>query len=175
MLIARLDGQRGSADLAHIDPKRILRDAFAPGDTWFVTGDFHAIDRDGDFWFVDRKDDIIRTDNGPIPSQRIEDALYAAPGVGMCIAVGLAGVDGTTELPMAALSLAAGATLDLDAISAAVTTLPEHARPRRIRVVDALPMTDGFRPLKRPIAARGFDTEPGVYAWDPDHGRYVPA
>ena len=175
MLIARLDGQRGSADLAHIDPKRILRDAFAPGDTWFVTGDFHEVDRDGDYWFVDRHDDMIRTPNGPVPSQRIEDALYAAPGVGMCIAVGLPNVDGTTELPMAALSLAAGATLDLDAIAAAVKALPAHARPRRIRVVDALPMTDGFRPLKRPIAARGFDTEPGVYAWDDDAARYRPA
>jgi putative long chain acyl-CoA synthase len=175
MLIARLDGRRGSADLAHIDPKRLLRDAFAPGDTWFITGDFHQVDRDGDYWYVDRHDDIITTAHGPVPSQRIEDALYAAPGVGMCIAVGLPTVDGAAELPMAALSLAAGATLDLDAIAAAVAALPEHARPRRIRVVDNLPMTDGFRPLKRPIAERGFDTEAGVYAWDDDHRRYTPA
>jgi putative long chain acyl-CoA synthase len=35
MLIAKLaDG----ADLAHIDPRRLLRDAFAPDDRWFVTG-----------------------------------------------------------------------------------------------------------------------------------------
>jgi acyl-CoA synthetase (AMP-forming)/AMP-acid ligase II len=115
---------------------------------------------------------MIRTAQGPVPSTRIEDALYTAPGVGMCIAVGIAAVDGKTELPMAAISLAAGAALDLDALSDAVVALPAYARPRRIRVVDSIPMTDGFRPLKRPIAARGFDTEPGVLQWDEERQRY---
>jgi putative long chain acyl-CoA synthase len=178
MLIARLDAQRGSADLAHIDPRRLLRDAFAPGDTWFVTGDFMEVDRDGDYWFVGRHGDVIRTADGPVPGQRIEDALYAAAPVAMCVAVGLRAVDGKTELPMAAISLKPGHELDaaaLAALSDAVVALPAHARPRRIRVVDAIPMTDGFRPLKHPIAERGFDTEPGVYAWDDETLRYVPA
>jgi putative long chain acyl-CoA synthase len=173
MLIARLDSRRGTADIAHIDPKRLLRDAVVSGDTWFVTGDFLEIDRDGDYWFVDRHGDMIRTAQGPVPSQRIEDALYAAPGISMCIAVGIPTIDGTTDLPMAAISLTAGHDLDLDGLSDAAVALPAHARPRRIRVVDTIPMTDGFRPLKRPIVERGFDTEPGVYAWDDDRQRYV--
>jgi putative long chain acyl-CoA synthase len=173
MLVARLDGQRGVADIAHIDPRRLLRDAFSPGDTWFVTGDFMRIDRDGDYWFVDRQADMIRTAQGPVSSQRIEDALYLAPGVAMCIAVGMPTRDPAIETPMAALSLAAGHALDLDAISDAAAALPDHARPRRIRVVDELPMTDGYRPLRRPVAERGFDTEPGVYQWDDDRQRYT--
>jgi putative long chain acyl-CoA synthase len=172
MLIARLDVQRGIADIAHIDPKRLLRDAFAHGDTWFVTGDFLSKDGDGDYWFVDKHADMIRTAHGPVASQRIEDALYTAPGVAMCIAVGIPTVDGVTELPMAAIALQPGHALDLTGLSDAVVALPEHARPRRVRVVDAIPMTDGFRPLKRPVAERGFDTEPGVYAWDDERQRY---
>jgi putative long chain acyl-CoA synthase len=175
MLIARLDSQRGTADIAHIDPKRLLRDAFAPGDTWFVTGDFLEIDKDGDYWFINRHGDLIKTAAGPVPSQRIEDAIYTTPGVSMVVAVGIPAVDGKTELPMAALSLKPGAQLDLTALSDAVVTLPDYARPRRVRIVDAIPMTDGFRPLKRPVAARGFDTEPGVLAWDDDTLRYAPA
>jgi hypothetical protein len=34
-------------------------------------------------------------------------------------------------------------------------------------------MTDGYRPLRRPVAERGFDTEPGVYQWDDDRQRYT--
>ncbi|MEZ4365036.1 MAG: AMP-binding protein [Kofleriaceae bacterium] len=147
MLIARAggDAHRGAADFAHIDPRRLLRDAFATGDTWFVTGDFLRMDAGGDYWFVDRHHDIIATPHGPVPSQRIEDALYAASsaghGIAMCIAVGVP--DGVHEQPMVALELADDAELDLDALAAAVRALPDHARPRRLRVVDELPITDG--------------------------------
>ena len=54
MLVARLSARAG-ADVAHIDPTRLLRDAFEPGDLWFVTGDFCEVDAEGDYWFVDRR------------------------------------------------------------------------------------------------------------------------
>ena len=167
MLIARIDG-RTNADLAHVDPRRLLRDAFAPGDIWFVTGDFLRMDTGGDYWFVDRHQDLIQTAHGPVPSQRIEDALYAAStpghGIAMCIAVGTP--DGAHEVPAVAIELAAGATLDLDALAAAIRTLPDHARPRRLRLVAEVPITDGYRPIKRPVAALGFAPGPGVWRWD---------
>ena len=68
MLIARLDRPRGISDLAHIAPTRLVRDALAPGDTWFVTGDLLKIDGDGDYWFVDRQGDTLRTSSGPVAS-----------------------------------------------------------------------------------------------------------
>jgi putative long chain acyl-CoA synthase len=168
MLIARVDRGRASADLAHVDPRRLLREAFGPDDVWFVTGDFLRMDAAGDYWFVDRHHDLIVTAHGPVPSQRIEDALYAAStpghGIALCIAIGVP--DGPHEAPMVALELAAGATLDLGTLAAAIRTLPDHARPRRLRVVAELPITDGYRPIKRPVAALGFAPGPGVYSWD---------
>ena len=35
-------------------------------------------------------------------------------------------------------------------------------------------MTDGFRPLKRPIRDAGFADDPRVWAWDPAVERYRP-
>jgi len=167
MLVARLDSARGIADIAHLAPTRLLRDAFAAGDTWYVTGDLLSIDGGGDFWFLDRHGDTIRTADGPVMSRRVEDALHAVPAVRSCVALGLTGVDGEAgEVPVAAFALAPGAALDLAALASAVAVLPEHARPRRLRRVEAIPATDGFRPLKKPIRDLGFADGPDVWTWD---------
>lgn len=173
MLVARLDSPRGIADVAHLPPTRILRDAFAPGDTWFVTGDLLAIDSGGDYWFVDRHGDTIRTAHGPVTSRKIEDALHAVPAVFSCVAIGIAATAPERgEVPAAAFALAPGAALDLDALARAVEALPEHARPRRLRRVEAIPMTDGYRPLKKPIRDLGFADGPDVWVWDPTAAAY---
>jgi len=167
MLVAKLTS---AADLAHIAstrPHQLVRDAFAPGDHWFITGDFFRVDPDGDYWFVDRQRQMIATRLGPVASTRIEDALYEAPGVALCMAGSRRDPDDSAhELPVAAVQLHPGTPLDLDALSRAVATLPEYARPRRLRIVEALAMTDGFRPIKRQLDELGFDDGPHVFAWN---------
>jgi putative long chain acyl-CoA synthase len=172
MLIARLS-QRAGSDVAHIDPKRLIRDAFEPGDTWFVTGDMFEVDTVGDYWFVDRKSEMIMTKLGPVASTRVEDALYGCPAVALCIAAGLA--DGDHQVPIAAVQLHPAASLDLDALSAAAATLPEYARPRRVRIVEQLPLTDGFRPIKLGLRDLAKAQGPNLFLWDPHHQRFVPA
>jgi len=185
MLVARLSAATGS-DVSHIDPKRLLRDAFEPGDLWFVTGDFAEVDVEGDHWFFDRQGMLIETRLGPVASTRIEDALYEVPSVALCAATGepdAAWPDVTSargsasdapgaEHPIATVQLAPGAAIDLDALSAAVATLPEYARPRRLRIVEAIPMTDGYRPLKRAAADQ---PELASFTWDTLARRYVTA
>ncbi|HLL24127.1 MAG TPA: AMP-binding protein, partial [Kofleriaceae bacterium] len=165
MLVARLS-QAAGADVSHIDPRRLLRDAFAPGDLWFVTGDLMQVDVEGDYWFLDRQGQVIETKLGPVPSTRIEDALYEVPCVALCVAS--ADAD-DKRVPIATIQL--GAALDLDAINTVVAALPEYARPRTLRIVDSIPLTDGFRPIKR--AASELPTREH-FAWEPRAQRYVP-
>jgi len=173
MLVARLSSRAG-ADVAHIDPKRLLHDAFEPGDLWFVTGDFFEVDTEGDYWFVDRAGQMIHTRLGAVASTKIEDAIYEAASVALCIAAGRADPDAPgIEVPIAAVQLQPGSSLDLAALSAAVVTLPEYARPRRVRIVDELPMTDGFRPIKRSIRDLDLSDGPDVLAWDSLAQRYT--
>jgi putative long chain acyl-CoA synthase len=179
MLIARLPG---SADLAHGDPlrpRRQVHDAFAAGDSWFATGDFFHEDAEGDYWFVDRHHQMLVTRFGPVASTRIEDALYEAPGVALCVAAGRPDPDDPDDpahhAPVAAVQLQPGAPLDLEGLSRAVTGLPEYARPRRIRIVDAIAMTDGFRPIKRAMERLDLGDGPDVYVWDARIQRYVPS
>jgi putative long chain acyl-CoA synthase len=169
MLVAKLS--RAGSDTAHIDPKRVLRDAFEQGDAWFVTGDLMKVDAQGDHWFVDRQGQMVKTRMGPVASTRIEDALYAYPGIALCIAAGKP--EGEHEVPIAAIEL--HAALDLDALSVAAQALPEYARPRRIRVVEKLPMTDGFRAIKHGLRDLDVIGGPNVYEWDARAQRYVPS
>jgi putative long chain acyl-CoA synthase len=176
MLVAKLSGGTDLAQVASRGPRRLLRDAFVTGDRWFVTGDIFQVDPEGDYWFVDRQDQMIVTRLGPVASTRIEDALYEAPGVTLCAAVGRPDPeDSAHELPVAAIQLHAGAPLDLEALSRAVASLPESARPRRIRIVDALAMTDGFRPIKQVLAQLALEDGPQVLVWDTRTQHYRPS
>ncbi|MGE5180656.1 MAG: alpha/beta fold hydrolase [Acidobacteriota bacterium] len=175
MLVARL-GARVGVDVAHIDPKRLIRDAFEPGDTWFVTGDIMRVDAEGDYWFVDRQGEMVRTRLGPVASTRIEDALYECGSVALCIAAGAPDPEQPgAEIPIAAIQLHPAAVLDLDALSRATQALPEYARPRRVRIVENLPLTDGFRPIKHGLADLATAGGPNLYLWDTRAQRYEPA
>jgi putative long chain acyl-CoA synthase len=174
MLVARLG--RVGADVAHIDPKRLIRDAFEPGDTWFVTGDLMRVDTEGDYWHVDRQGDMIVTRLGAVASTRIEDALYECASVALCIATGAPDPDdASVEIPIAALQLHPAAALDLDGLSRAALALPEYARPRRVRVMEQLPMTEGFRPIKHGLRDLAQVGGPNLYVWSSRAQRYEPA
>ena len=174
MLVARL-AQRAASDIAHIDPRRVLRDAFAQGDAWFITGDFMKVDAVGDYWFVDRKSHMIRTRMGLVASTRIEDAIYAYSGVALCIAVGKRDGD-RAKFRYAAIQL--HHTLDIGALTATrCSRCPStRAAASAMRIVERLPMTDGFRPLKHGLGDLDEAGGPDVLAWDPlaqrrrDHG-----
>ena len=172
MLVAEL--ARTSSELGHIDPTRILRAAFETGDAWFITGDFMRVDTEGDYWFVDRQGQMVRSKGGLIASTRIEDALYAYPAVALCI-VAARPVELGFEAPIAALQLRPGTTLELDALGRAVKELPEFARPRRVHVIAQLPMTDGYRVIKAGLPELDRTSTTNVYAWDPRVERYVTA
>jgi putative long chain acyl-CoA synthase len=167
------------ADRAHGDPllpRRLVHDAFAPGDLWFVTGDFFRVDTEGDHWFVDRQHQMLATRFGPVASTRIEDALYEASGVALCMAAGRPDPeDPVHQAPVAAVQLHPGAALDLEALSRAVAGLPEYARPHRLRIVDTIAMTDGYRPIKRAMQQLDLGDGPQVYVWDARAQRYLPS
>jgi acyl-CoA synthetase (AMP-forming)/AMP-acid ligase II len=44
-------------------------------------------------------------------------------------------------------------------------TLPDYARPLRIRIVDSIPLTAGFRPLKRTLDDAEFADGVRTFVW----------
>ena len=130
LLIARLD--------EHEAAEATLRDAFTDDDRWYATSDVVRVDLDGDCWYVDALNGFVRTPHGPVSLRAVEDALYSLPEVELAAAWGDGGA--------VRASVVAREVIAQERITEALRSLPAHARPAEVAVVDALPMTDGFRP-----------------------------
>ena len=166
LLLARVDAP-GS-----VDEDRVLRGLFEPGDAWLASGDLVRRDADGDYWFVDRLADVIRAGAEPVPCRPIEDALYDLPEVALAVVYGAAMPGEAGEVPAAALVLRDGATLDGAALSLALERVRAAARPRFVRLLDALPMTDGYRPLKAALRVEGLPATGRALVREDTSGRY---
>lgn len=133
----------------------VHRDLFQPGDLWFRSDDLLRRDANGDLWFFDRRRDVLPSKKGPVSSREVEDALYDLPFVKLCAAYAVAAADGTPTR-VVAIVLRPGTSLDVAAIRAKLADhLEPDARPSHVRLVERLPMTEGYRPLKTPLREQG--------------------
>ncbi len=164
----------GYADKAASE-RKVLRDAFAPGDAWFRTGDLMRQDREGYFYFVDRIGDTFRWKGENVSTTEVGEALARVPGIAEAIVYGvkLDRVDGRAG--MAAITPGDG--FDLAKLhDAAVANLPAYARPLFIRLQPVMDTTGTFKYRKVDLVRDGFDPakiEHELYFDDPDTNAYA--
>jgi len=169
-------GQRfdGYADKAETE-KKILRDVFVPGDTWFRTGDLLRRDRRGYFYFVDRIGDTFRWKGENVSTSEVAETLTVCHGVDEVNVYGveIAGVEGRAGMA----AIATNADFSLDAFRQHMhRTLSPHARPRFIRLQQTIAITSTFKLRKLDLMRDGFDprrTPDPLYFDDPAAGRLV--
>lgn len=173
MLLARVDHVHPVPEEAQ--PARVVRDVFAVGDRWFVTGDLMRRDADGDYWYHDRAADLVRTAAGTASSFEVEDALYTVPEVRLAAAYGVPVPGADHAMMCAAVVLRPGTGLDCVVLMRAVeASLPRHAWPRFVRVVSELPLTAGHRPVKAPLRAAGVHAGArDTFRYDAERHQYV--
>jgi fatty-acyl-CoA synthase len=138
--------------------RKLVRDAFEPGDAWFRTGDLLRRDADGYYYFVDRIGDTFRWKGENVATQEVADVLNGAPDVTETSVYGVQvpGEDGRAG--MAAVVLAAGARFDGAAFYAhAERHLPAYARPAFVRLVPEMDVTGTLKQRKQALATDGFD------------------
>ncbi|MGQ9723209.1 MAG: AMP-binding protein [Candidatus Jordarchaeum sp.] len=56
---------------------------------WYYTGDIGYMDKDGYFYIVDRKKDIINVSGYKVASREVDDVLFEHPAVNMAATIGL--------------------------------------------------------------------------------------
>lgn len=133
------------------------RHAFTP-DGWLATGDLGFIDDQERLHLSGRSKDLIIRSGHNIDPKVIEDALAAHPAVLLCAAVGAPDAY-AGELPVVFASLIPGAVATEDELLAFVCAGVDEppARPKRVTILDALPMTNVgkiYKPDLRKMAAK---------------------
>ncbi|HEX5560801.1 MAG TPA: o-succinylbenzoate--CoA ligase, partial [Nocardioidaceae bacterium] len=122
-------------------------------DGWFRTGDIGTKDDDGFISIVDRKKDLIIRGGFNVYPREVEEVLHRHPGVAQVAVVGVP--DDQQGEEVCAVVVAAAPGLDGDEVVAwARERLGGHKYPRRVEVVEALPMGPSHKILKRELRAR---------------------
>jgi putative long chain acyl-CoA synthase len=144
VLLSRIDATHPAYDQ---DDPRVVRNVFAGGDRWWRSNDVLEQDRDGEMWFRGRLHEVLRAEGRSVFMRPIEDALDAAAGVSLAVAFVVDGEATAVVVPRD------GATLEREALQAALADLDAHQRPSAVYLANAadVQMTPGFRPMTREL------------------------
>jgi fatty-acyl-CoA synthase len=136
--------------------KKIVRNVFAPGDTWFRTGDLMRKDEKCYFYFVDRIGDTFRRKGENVATTEVAEAICEFPGVRHANVYGVA-VPGT-EGRVGMAALVADRDLDLAGLRRHLTScLPSYARPVFLRLRSEVNLTGTFKYSKTELVRQGYD------------------
>ena len=155
--------------------RKVLRNVFKAGDSWYRTGDLMRRDERGFYYFVDRVGETYRWKGENVSTAEVLTALTASRGVieGVVYGVSVPGADGRAGTA----ALVVNAEFDLAAFRAEVASrLPPYARPVFLRILSTLEATGTFKPRKQDLMQSGFDpsriSDP-LYFDDARSQRYV--
>ena len=131
---------------------------------WFLTGDQAYTDKDGYFWFVGRKSEIIKTSGERVGTFEVESVLDSHPAIAETAVIGkpdeLRG-----EIIKAFIVLKSGQKPSeklKEKIQAYVKTyLAGHAYPREIEFIKNLPKNRSGKILRRILKAKELGLPPG--------------
>jgi fatty-acyl-CoA synthase len=148
----RFEGYTNAAETE----KKVLRDVFAKGDSWFRTGDLMTIDEAGFFHFVDRVGDTFRWKGENVATSEVNEAILDCPGVIEATTYGVAvqGTDGRAGMA----AIVTGANFDFAEFRDHLARrLPSYACPVFVRLCAALDATETFKQKKQDLVRAGFD------------------
>lgn len=152
-------GQRfdGYADREETE-RKILRDAFAPGDAWFRTGDLMKRDELGYFYFVDRIGDTFRWKGENVSTSEVAEIIATFGGVREVTVYGVPVPNHDGNAGMAALVVED--SLDLEALRKHMEAeLPGYAVPLFLRLRAEIEVTGTFKQRKLHLRQEGFDPD----------------
>ncbi len=131
---------------------------------WYHSGDLMRRDEDGEYFFVDRKQDFIRYKGRNISSFAVEASVNAHPAVAQSAAHGVVSAELEAEAEMkVCVVLNPGEELTAEELCRFVNdNAPHFFVPRYVEVMDELPATPTNRVRKFMLRERGVTPE----TWD---------
>jgi acyl-CoA synthetase (AMP-forming)/AMP-acid ligase II len=128
-------------------------EAWAGG--WFHTGDVVQVDEEGNFYFVDRRKNVIRRSGENIAAIEVESVLMRHEGVGACAVAPVE--DEVRGEEVAALIVAksdANEALAISVVEHALAQLAYYKAPGYVFFAEALPMTASEKVKRGDVKAR---------------------
>lgn len=133
---------------------KCLKPGPLPGEKVLYSGDLFRADEEGYFYFVGRKDDIIKTRGEKVSPREVEDVLYALEGVAEAAVVGVPDPVLGSAIK-AVITLRPGAQLtSQDVLRHCSATLEDFMVPKSVEVRASLPKTETGKISKRLVAAQ---------------------
>jgi fatty-acyl-CoA synthase len=170
--VGRFEGYTDSS----ASEKKILRDVFERGDSYYRTGDLLSRDREGYYYFVDRIGDTFRWKGENVATSEVAEILSVYDGIKEANVYGvrIPGADGRAGMA----ALVCGDGLDFKGFYRYVDErLPSYARPLFLRIEEEIAITGTFKHRKVDLVREGFDitavSEP-LYFRDDASATFVP-
>lgn len=138
--------------------KKVIRDVFSKGDSYFRTGDLIRRDSKGYYYFVDRIGDTFRWKGENVSTMEVSEVLSAFPGVvdANVYGVEVPGKDG--RACMVAMTLEDGVQLDPSKFAMYCrANLPSYSVPCFIRFITNINLTGTFKHQKVEYRTEGCD------------------
>lgn len=120
-------------------------------DGWFRTGDILFRDAAGNFYFADRKKDMIKSGGENVYCQEVESVLGTHPGVLQCAVFGLPDERWGESVTAAVIAKPGLDVTEAELIDFCRQHLPGFKAPKRIFFRAALPMSAANKILKREL------------------------
>ncbi|KAF3832857.1 hypothetical protein F7725_026522 [Dissostichus mawsoni] len=158
--------------------RKKLRNVLKKGDLYFNSGDLMRIDNDNFIYFQDRVGDTFRWKGENVATNEVSDILTISDGLKEANVYGVQVPGHEGRIGMAAVTMKEGAQFDGSRIfNHVVSYLPSYARPRFIRIQNAVEVTGTFKQMKVKLVEESFD--PGriqdpLYILDNEEKSYIP-
>jgi acyl-coenzyme A synthetase/AMP-(fatty) acid ligase len=123
--------------------------------------DHFRVDADGDLYFVDRGDDVIKTRGGKVSSVEVENTLHDVAGLRYAAVIGVPD-DLLGESVRAYVVAEEGAQLAGDLIKACRARLENFMVPHEIVFVDDLPRTESGKIRKKSLSRDPLEEAPAT-------------
>ncbi len=156
--------------------RKILQNVFAPGDSWFRSGDLMRKDESGYYYFVDRIGDTFRRKGENVATTEVAEAICQFSGITHANVYGVR-VPGT-EGRVGMATLAVNHELDRAGLRKhLVNCLPPYAMPAFLRVSSEVDLTGTFKYSKNELVRQGYDpgaSTDALYFDSPEASAFVP-
>ncbi|MBN3296310.1 S27A2 synthetase, partial [Amia calva] len=158
--------------------KKRLRDVFMKGDLYYNSGDLLRIDQDNFIYFQDRVGDTFRWKGENVATTEVADVFTMVDCIEEANVYGVKVQGHEGRIGMASVTLKKEKQFECDKIySHIVNYIPSYARPRFVRVQNALEVTGTFKQMKVKLVEEGFNpvlVQDPLYFLDESKKCYVP-